>query len=145
MVHSPPEATVYSLDLPEDGSAKPMLNTTIVDDQHLPKAGSERRYCFHGSPVASKIQLLRGDSALFDFTSFHGKIDLFFIDGAHSHEYVKSDTLNALSCCHPGSVLAWHDYGRVGVNGVFTWLHEFSRGRDIYSVPGGSLAFMVVE
>jgi hypothetical protein len=73
-------------------------------------------------------------------------VDFFFIDGAHSYKYVRSDTLNALKCCHPGSVVAWHDFGRMGVNGVTKWLLELSReGHDIYAIHGGSLAFMVIR
>ena len=53
------------------------------------------------------------------------------------------DRLNALSCCHGGSVIAWHDYGRSGVNGVSRWVDELSRDYEIYSVSGGSLAFTV--
>jgi hypothetical protein len=86
------------------------------------------------------------DSAKFDYSPFNRRVDLFFIDGAHSYPYVRDDTLKALECCRPGSVIAWHDYGRHGVNGVSRWLHEFSRGRKIYCIPGGgSLAYMRVE
>jgi hypothetical protein len=88
---------------------------------------------------------LFGDSAAFDFSPFHGAIDFFFIDGAHSYEYVRSDTLNALRCCHAGSVIAWHDFGRVVVDGVAKWVREFARDREVYSVPGGSLAFTVLQ
>jgi hypothetical protein len=98
----------------------------------------------NNAAAESKITRLYGDSATFDFAPYHGTIDLFFIDGAHSYEYVRSDTINALACCHPGSIIAWHDFGRVGVNGVSRWLRRLSRRYQIYSVPGGSLAFMVV-
>lgn len=76
------------------------------------------RYIFENCKAASKITCLFGDSATFNFSSFYEKVDFFFIDGAHSYEYVRSDTLNALKCCHQGSVIAWHDFGRVGVGGV---------------------------
>jgi len=39
----------------------------------------------------------------------------------------------------------WHDYGRMGVNGVSKWLHELSKSKKIYSVPGSSLAWMIVD
>jgi hypothetical protein len=45
----------------------------------------------------------------------------------------------------PGSIIVWHDYGRFGINGVSRWLHEFAaQGRELYRVPGGSLAYMRV-
>jgi hypothetical protein len=94
---------------------------------------------------AGKIHQLWGDSATFDFSPFQNNIDLFFIDGAHTYEYVKNNTLKALKCCHEGSVIAWHDYGRMGVNGVTRWLHEFGPSHfPVYRVPHGSLEFGIV-
>lgn len=136
-----PGAEVYTLDLPPQTT--PKLTTTISDRAHVHEH-SENRFAFTGRPEATRINCVYGDSATFDFSSFKSKVDLFFIDGAHSYDYVRNDTLKALDCCHSGSVLAWHDYGRVGVNGVSRWLHEFRAQRDIFRVPGGSLAFTVI-
>lgn len=144
-LNTPADAKVYTLDLPKDGSAVPQLKTTAVDDTHVSLHASYAAYSFTGSPVASKITPLFGDSATYDYSWAHGLVDLFFVDGAHSYEYVRSDTLNALKCCHPGSVIAWHDFGRAGVNGVSKWILELSRQHEIYCVPGGSLAYMVVK
>lgn len=143
-LNSAPDAKIYTLDLPKDKAFRPKLKTTLTDDSHIPLHASAERMCFEGTKEAARITTLFGDSATFDYSSFHREVDFFFIDGAHSYEYVRSDTLNALKCCHSGSVLAWHDFGRVGVNGVTRWILEFSKGREIYSVPGGTLAFTVV-
>jgi len=139
-----PEAHVYTLDLPMEG-AKTHLRNTWVDMRHIEQHERIRKYLFDGRPEMDNITCLFSDSATFDYQPYLGRVDLFFIDGAHSYEYVRSDTLNALRCCHTGSVIAWHDFGRTGVNGVSKWLVEFSRDHRVYSVPGGSLAFMVVE
>jgi predicted O-methyltransferase YrrM len=136
-----PRATVYTLDLPPDTS--PKLTTTLSDRHHV-EEHSSGRVASAGTPEAGRIKCLFGDSATFDFSPFKGKVDLFFIDGAHSYDYVRNDTLKALECCHAGSVIAWHDYGRVGVNGVSRWLHELRASRQIFRVPGGSLAFTVL-
>jgi hypothetical protein len=123
-LNTPDDSEIFTLDLPD---ANPGL------------------YWFENSAVAGKITTLSGDSATFDYAPFHGKTDLFFVDGAHSYEYVRSDTLHALKCCHPGSVIAWHDFGRTEPSGVTEWLLEFSKqGNAIYAIPGGSLAFMLV-
>ncbi len=143
-LNSPADATIFSLDLPLDRPGGGRLATTVVDDAHIDEHRAVRSYCFDGTEVAHKVRCLFGDSATFDYSPSAGRVDLFFIDGAHSYEYVRSDTVNALACCHPGSVIAWHDFGRVGVNGVTRWLREFSAGRRVYAVPGGSLAYMVV-
>lgn len=139
------DTEIYTLDLPRDAAVMSELKTTASDSCHIQSYAASDRYWFDGSDIASKITCLHGDSASFDFSSFHGKVDFFFIDGAHSYEYVRSDTLNALKCCHPGSVIAWHDFGRVGVNGVSRWLLELSKVHEIFSIPGGSIAFMKVK
>jgi hypothetical protein len=143
-LNTPDDAKVLTLDLPKEGTAVSSLKTTAVDIEHIDTYTAGQWFCFDNSPVAKKITRLQGDSATYDFSPYHGKVDFFFIDGAHSYDYVRSDTLNALKCCHSGSVIAWHDFGRVGVNGVSRWLVELSKKYPVYSVPGGSIAFMVV-
>jgi len=135
-----PDAEVYTLDLPP--ASAPQLRTTEMDRSFVDGHAATRTMFFEGRAEAKRIHPLFGDSADFDFSPFFGKVNLLFIDGAHSYEYVRNDTLRGMKCCSPGSVLAWHDYGRVGFNGVSKWLHEFSRqSKTIYRVPGGSLAY----
>jgi predicted O-methyltransferase YrrM len=139
-----PAAQVHTLDLPRSASDV-LLAITPMDRLHIEAARTGSRYCFDDTPEAERIHCLAGDSASFDYTPYHDSIDLFFIDGAHSYEYVVSDTHNALRCCRPGGVIAWHDYGRVGVNGVSRWLSEMRRaGHDVRSVAGSSVAFLRV-
>lgn len=143
-LNTPAGANVYTLDLPRSG-ATPALRTTFMDDAHIGGSAGTYEYCFEQSDVAHKITCLEGDSATFDFAPYHQKVDLFFIDGAHSYDYVRSDSQRALACTRPGGVVAWHDFGRAGVNGVTRHLLELKReGHELYAVPGGSLAFMVV-
>jgi predicted O-methyltransferase YrrM len=138
-----PDAKVYTLDLLPDGV--PTLGTTLMDNEHIRMHGSIRPVNLTSHPAGKRVTCLYGDSAKFDYSPFRGQVDLFFIDGAHSYEYVKNDTLRALECCHPGSVIAWHDYGRHGVNGVSKWLHELSESRKLYCIIAGSLAYMRVD
>ena len=137
-----PDATVYSLDLPP-GVPETLLRTTVVDDWHIQRRRPTGALCFEGTPEAKKIRCLYGDSAAFDYESYHDRVDLFFIDGAHSYEYVKSDTEHAWRCCRSGGVIVWHDAGRVGVNGVTQYLQEAARTYRICLVPGASLAYAV--
>jgi len=143
-LNTPDDAIVYTLDLPKDG-ASPRYETTALDDVNVREYMEYDDYSFKGSEVSSKVCCLYGDSATFDFLPFYGTVDLFFIDGAHSYEYVRNDTVNALKCAHPGSVLVWHDFGRMGINGVSKFILEFSSENEVYSIPGGSLAYMVVK
>lgn len=139
------DAVVYSLDLPQEGAVQPALHTTVADDAHIKMGTAFRRRVFEGTEVERKIRPLYGDSAGFDFSPFHGQVDFFFVDGAHSYEYVASDTRNAFRCVRPNGVVAWHDFGRAGVNGVSRLVQEIAQQRDVYSIPGGSLAFTVVR
>lgn len=144
-LNTPPETAVYTLDLPQDASVTPALSTTVVDNVHVSLHTHTTSYLYDSHPAGRKVRQLYGDSARFDFSLYSGQIDLFFIDGAHSYEYVRSDTLKALSCVRPGGVIAWHDYGRWGVNGVSRWLHELARsGKSVCRLPGSSLAVLKV-
>lgn len=144
-LNSPDDSTVYTLDLPT-GAARPSLRVTLSDISHADRGAATTRYWFSNTEVEPKIRTLHGDSAAFDFGPWHGKVDLFFIDGAHSYDYVRSDTENALRCLRPGGAIAWHDFGRRGVNGVSLYLRALAaQGHAIYVVPGGSLAFTITS
>jgi predicted O-methyltransferase YrrM len=134
---------VLTLDLPS-GCEASALHTTTTDQDHK-EDYSNQRMEFAGTDWQNQIQRLFGDSATFDYSPYYGKVALFFIDGAHSYEYVRSDTLNALRCLEPGGVIAWHDFGRRGVNGVSLWLRELNRIVPVNAIPGGSLAFVKVS
>ncbi len=140
-LNSPPDADVYTLDLPPDAGFA--LRTTIIDVRIAAAHHKAERLLFHGHPLESRIKSLQADSARFDFTPWQAKVDLFFIDGSHSYDYVRSDTERALLCCRPGSVIIWHDYGKWGVNGVSKYLHELSRRYpQLCRLPGSSLAML---
>jgi predicted O-methyltransferase YrrM len=143
-LNSPEDARVFTLDLPP-GQEQFALPATVSDVETARTGTTTTQYAFSGTDVERKIQTLHGDSARFDFSPWHGKVDLFFIDGAHSYEYVRSDTEHALACVRPGGALAWHDFGRAGVNGVSRYLAELAAGGlDVFVVPGGSLAYAVL-
>jgi len=144
-LNTPDETRIFTLDLPGGRRLHPSLPITAVDELHIRGRSRQAGYCFERSQEATKITPLSGDSAVFDFAPYLRKVDFFFIDGAHSYEYARSDTLNAVKCCHPGSVMAWHDYGKVSVPGVSRWVDEFAREQPVYSIPGGSVAFTIVQ
>jgi hypothetical protein len=145
-LNTPDTTRIYTLDLPPaDVTRAVSLHVTAMDKVHIQSMDKTARVLFTGTPEEKKITRLYGDSASFDYTSYHGRVDVFFIDGAHSYEYVRSDTLKALECCHAGSVILWHDFGRVGVNGVSRWLRELhGAGAPVKAAPGGSLAYMIM-
>lgn len=141
-LNTPDDARIFTLDLPP-ANRDTTLRTTATDhkliDQEIEAA------VFEGTPVADKVQRLYGDSATFDYSEWHDGVDLFFVDGAHSYDYVRSDTEAAFRCVRPGGVIAWHDYGRLEQSGVTRRLHELAGDHEIYAVPNGSIAFHVVR
>ncbi len=142
---------IYSLDIPKKTKSK--LRTTISDKLHTEKSSflfkkyntkTEGNLTFYYN-LPERVHYLSGDSADFDFSNFYNDIDLFFIDGAHSYEYAKNDSEIALKCCHKGSVIIWHDYGRWGVNGVTKWLNKMSKATKLFKEPGCSLVYTVID
>lgn len=58
------------------------------------------------------VQHIAANSHTFDFETLDDKFDVIFIDGDHSYEGVKSDTLNAFKLLRDqDSIIVWHDCG----------------------------------
>ena len=145
-MNSPGDSRIYTLDFPREKSINLKYGTTIIYDRIMNKSVKMENLCFEYTNYEDKISCPFGGSATFDFSPYYKKVDIFFIDGSHSYEYVRLDTLKTLKCCHSGSVIAWQNFGRMGVNGVTKFLTEISqKGFTIYSVPGGSLAFTLLN
>jgi SAM-dependent methyltransferase len=141
-LNSAEDVRVFTLDLPPDNRST-RLRTTATDHKLIDKDVGPA--VFEDTEVAHRIERLYGDSATFDFTEWRDGVDLFFVDGAHSYDYVRADTRNALRCVRPGGIIVWHDYGRLEQSGVTRWLHELARDREIHAVPNGSLAYHLVR
>jgi predicted O-methyltransferase YrrM len=107
--NSPQNNPVYTLDLPPDADAQ-TKSSLDSGEVHLTKAASRPRR-FENSPYARNITQLWGDSTKFDFTPYHGKCGLVFVDGSHAYDNVISDSRAALEMVAPGGVVVWHDYG----------------------------------
>lgn len=62
--------------------------------------------------VKKNIYFIEHNSTTYDFSKLNKKFDLIFIDGDHSYEAIKSDTVNAFKLLKDeNSVIVWHDYG----------------------------------
>lgn len=101
---------VYTLDLPPSVEADKLK--FHLDDLETPLILREKvgaRYV--GTPEQQRITQLFGDSATFSYEPYLGQMDLVFVDGSHSIDYVRSDTENAFRMIKPDGVVVWHDYG----------------------------------
>jgi predicted O-methyltransferase YrrM len=67
-------------------------------------------------------------------------MDLVFIDGAHSEDYVRNDTLQALKMIRPGGgVVIWHDAHLFGVvKFLAPWIRDHQL--EVYFIRHTSLA-----
>jgi predicted O-methyltransferase YrrM len=131
------DATVYTLDLPDSDEWQPSL-TRLGSDDKVRRSRSRAQF-IRAHPEDNIVELV-GDSATFDYTDYHDRIGLFFVDGAHSLEYVRSDTMNAAWCCGEGSVVVWDDF--TTTRDVTDYVRSLkASGVDVYGLRGTRLAF----
>ncbi len=97
---------VFTLDLPED---HPAYSLPIPKPEEQQIAAEGGKGILIPRDLLDRVTFLSSDSATFDETPYHGTMDLIFVDGAHSYEYVKNDTEKGWEMLRPGGVLAWHD------------------------------------
>ena len=96
----PEGGMVFTLDLPED-------HPVYISYSQLPSESGMKMLV--PPDLNHKITFLKEDSADFDTTPYRGTMDLVFVDGYHSYEYVKNDTEKGLEMLRPGGIIAWHD------------------------------------
>lgn len=133
---------IYTLNLPPDNNTV-VLQTDKVDVQLATKVISGER--FLNTPQEKSIKQLWGDSATFDFSPYYQKMDLVFIDGAHSEDYVANDTAKALEMIKPsGGWVIWHDAPYFGVvKFLKNWVPK--QTGPVFFIKGTSLAVAFVK
>ena len=103
-----PSATIHTVDLPESFDAASDPSAMVKDDLHLigaRRVGVEYR----SDPSITNVVQHFGDSADWDFGKAEGAT-FYLIDGAHTYEYVRSDTQKALATARGrDATLLWHD------------------------------------
>ncbi len=139
------QAKVYTLDLPQEELGKTSLAIEQGDIAYIAKPISGAR--FRGTPYEHKIVQLYGDSSTFDYSPYRNRMDLVFIDGSHSHDYVLNDSRRAVELLRERKgVILWHDYGGVcgGVTKCLNGLYGSEPGfRGLRHIEGTSLACLV--
>ena len=139
MARQAPNARIDTLDL---GTCLPTLGTQRGD---LPLAGAAVGGAFRDSPCTPRITQHLADSARFDFSPFARRIDLVFVDGAHTAAYVANDSEAAFMMASPRGVVVWDDchlyhpaIGRI----LRRWRRD---GTQIFRIPGTRLAMWQSE
>lgn len=138
------DAIIYTLDLPREQIDSTIFKLDPLERFAVNKETSGARYC--GTTLERKIQQLYGDSASFDYTPYKGKIDLVFVDGSHTYEYVLSDSRNAISLLRSGKgAILWHDYPTTSsVLKAINYLQANDpRFADIRYIKGTRFAYLI--
>ncbi len=102
-----PDGTLYTLDLPEESEQATKLR--ILKDAERQIAAETGKGSLIPAELRSKVEFLRMDSADFDPMPFSERMDVVFVDGAHSFDYVRNDSEKGWSMVRPGGILIWHD------------------------------------
>lgn len=84
--------------------------------------------------IRNKINLIIADSTKLDLSHLYNTIEMVIVDGGHSYEVCKSDSLKALKLIKEGGVIIWDDYGAYWP-GVRKALDELSSFIKLYYLP----------
>ena len=143
--NQPNDGKCYTLDLPPASADKAALPLACGDETYINKPASGAR--ISAQAKSGKIVQLYGDSATFDFSPYAGRVDAMFVDGAHSCEYVLSDSDAAYRMVKPGGLILWHDYDSRWFPGVTRALNQIQsqdrRFQGIRHIENTALCFMV--
>lgn len=135
-VNSSESCRIFTLDLPPNfdaGKAGAMSYDDFLVIKLSQKTINQRFYKKH--PLEYKITELYGNSAGFDFSPYFGKMDVVFIDGNHSLQFVKNDSENAFKMISEHGIIVWHDFDYIIHKDVFSYLNDLAKVYPIYSVP----------
>lgn len=140
-----PEAAIHTIDLPEDTAEATMLvEGHPVDDLHLIH-GRKLGKSFRGTALEQKIIQHQGDTATYDYGVIHDPVTFFLIDGSHTYEYARGDTLRCFALAAGESTFLWHDCDCYHL-GVTSWLVEMIRaGLPVVRMENTSLACMKID
>jgi hypothetical protein len=101
-----PDGKLLTLDLPPSHSP---LKFALKEPDEIRIANEELKGDLIPQELRPRVEFLYGDSAAFDETPYVGSLDLVFVDGAHTFDYVQSDSLKGWRMLRPGGFLVWHD------------------------------------
>lgn len=138
ILNSPPDARIYSLDLPPD------LNEPDADlhtDRHL-IANRQVGSVPQALGLADVYTQMFCDSMLFDPAPYADSIDLGLVDAAHDAEHVRNDTIKMATMMTDHGVVFWHDYGGKGsMRPLAQYLESVGQTCELFRIPETTLAW----
>lgn len=140
-----PDSQLYTLDLPQTAITETALRIKTGDRKFIDKPQSGTR--FLNTEYASRIHQIYADSATYDYSSLHNSMDMIFVDGAHSYEYVISDTEKVFPLLRNGKgIIIWHDYGWYEVILALNEMYQKDpRFKKLVNVKGTTIACLILD
>jgi hypothetical protein len=137
-----PDAAIATLDLHEEiGPGGLAAGGLEKDDFHLIARRQVGRAYLTLAGVDNVVQHF-GDTAEWDFSRAGPGTTFFFVDGSHTYEYAKNDTIECINIIKYKSVIIWHDCD-LHHPGVVRWLGEMvADGFPVRRVSGTSLGYL---
>ena len=136
-----PRAKIHTLDLPPDISSEELHQSGLPkDDFHL--IGNRRvGEAIVSDPAITNVTQHYGDSATWDFSPVQG-LDFVFIDGSHTYQYVRNDTIRCAEAAAGRATFVWHDldYGHYDVVRYLTEMA--SAGLPVRHIASTNMAMM---
>jgi hypothetical protein len=144
--NAPKDARVYTVDL--DRNERGEYTDVIL------RGASDVGSAYKSSPHAgcvTQVLVRPGQPMPPVLAALAGTVDLVFVDGDHTYQGVRTDTLAALELAAPNATIVWHDFydfpDYIGQGpdrrGVFPWLNEFA-AQQTYQLFHVSGTYIVV-
>lgn len=142
-LNTPEDTKIYTLDIPPEMADKTKYRLSELDRyvaaEFREKFNTGIGSYFKGKGVESKIIQILHDSATFDFSPYHGQIDLIFIDAGHDYDNKKSDSENALKMVSPNGVILWDNFNDILNPDVTRYLAELADRLPLFHLRGTPL------
>jgi predicted O-methyltransferase YrrM len=116
----PADSRICTLDLPDE-TLQTKLSVADAEDAAIAKESGKGSLI--PAELRPRITFIKQDSATFDESSYTGRMDFVFVDGAHNYDYVKNDSEKGWHMLRRGGIIAWHDC-RIQDAGVIRYLLE---------------------
>ena len=100
------DGKLFTLDLPPDPAP---LKFDLKEADEIKIAYEQLKGDVIPKELLPRIEFLQADSAAFDETPYLDSMDMVFVDGAHTFEYVQNDSLKGWRMLKSGGVIVWHD------------------------------------
>jgi hypothetical protein len=125
-LNTPIETRIVTVDLPPG----PISTEYEITERSLVEKRGPRTDLWETYGVQSRITQVLCDSATLTPEQLPRDIDMVFVDGSHSYEYVKSDTKLAFKVLSENGIVLWDDYDP-SKEGVFRFLNELASERPL--------------